>query len=104
MLIVAKQRSVKLTNWYVNSYKDIKDIRARAAVDRRLRQASRGNFGNYRYLGDGLFELKIAFGPGYRVYFSLSLDGELILVFLTGKKDSQERDIKKAKNYLKESI
>ncbi len=60
-----------------------------------------GNLGNTRSLGEGVWELKIDFGSGYRVYFGE--DGPKFVVLLVdGDKDSQERDISKAKEYWKD--
>lgn len=75
-----------------------------AAIDRHLRQAGKGNFGDYRYLKDELFELKLATGPGIRIYFSLISNGEIIIALLIGDKKTQARDIEKAKKYLRKII
>jgi putative addiction module killer protein len=57
-----------------------------------------GNLGNTRALGSGVSELKIDFGPGYRVYFGE--DGpKIVVLLLGGDKSSQERDIEKAKAF-----
>ena len=75
----------------------LKDRRARAIVRARLERVQLGNLGNCRSLGDGVFELKIYYGPGYRVYFGQ--DGENLVVLLCGgDKGSQQRDIDKAKS------
>ena len=80
---------------------DLKDIQARALIRKRLTRIRLGNFGNVRTIGDGVMELKIDFGPGYRVYYAL--DGETLVVLLCGgDKGSQERDILKAKEYWKD--
>lgn len=55
-----------------------------------------GNFGDYQYLGDAVFELRIDYGPGIRIYFAL--DGiEVVVILVGGDKSTQGRDIKKAK-------
>ncbi len=70
----------------------------------RIRRAELGNFGDYRILGGNWGELRIDFGPGYRIYFGIDGD-ELILLLHGGTKESQQEDIKLAeerwKNYLK---
>ena len=76
----------------------LKDRRGRAIILRRINQAEEGNFGNYRDLQDGLFELKIPFGPGYSVYFGIE-GTELIVLLCGGDKGSQERDIMLARKY-----
>ncbi|MBI2608717.1 MAG: type II toxin-antitoxin system RelE/ParE family toxin [Deltaproteobacteria bacterium] len=76
----------------------LKDITARAIIRKRLNRIRMGNFGNTRSIGDGVFEFKIDFGPGYRVYYGL--DGDTLVVLLCGgDKGSQDRDIQKAKEY-----
>lgn len=55
-----------------------------------------GNFGDWKSVGDGVGELRLAFGPGYRIYFTRR--GEVVVLLLCGgDKDSQRRDIEKAK-------
>ena len=76
----------------------LKDIAARAIIRKRLNRIRMGNFGNTRSVGEGVFELKIDFGPGYRVYYGL--DGDTLVVLLCGgDKGSQEIDIRKANEY-----
>jgi putative addiction module killer protein len=80
---------------------DLKDKRAQAAVDLRLELLKMGNFGQCRVLGDGLHELKIDLGPGYRIYFG-KIGNNIVLLLCGGDKGSQQRDILKAKEYLKQ--
>lgn len=76
----------------------LKDITARSLIRKRLTRIRLGNMGNARNLGDGVWELKIDFGPGYRVYYGE--DGPKIVVLLIGgDKGTQPRDIQKAKAY-----
>ena len=76
----------------------LKDVAARAIIRKRLNRIRMGNFGYARSVGEGVFELKIDFGPGYRVYYGL--DGDTLVVLLCGgDKGSQERDIRKANEY-----
>ena len=81
-------------DWLLN----LRDRKGRAIILRRLSEAEEGNFGIYRELKDGLFELKVAYGPGYRVYFGIDGD-ELILLLCGGDKGSQNRDIAAARKY-----
>ena len=74
----------------------IKDKRTRAIIDARLTRVRLGNLGHTRSVGQGVMELKIDFGPGYRVYFGE--DGDTIIVLLMGgSKKTQSTDINVAK-------
>ena len=75
----------------------LKDAKGRATIVARLgRIKGGGSFGDVEPVGEGVSEMKIDFGPGYRVYFGL--DGEMIVVLLAGgDKDSQASDIALAK-------
>ena len=78
---------------------DLWDRKGRAKIRVRLdRLENSGHAGDCEAVGGGVYELKIFFGPGYRVYFGR--DGEaLVILLLGGDKGSQERDIKKAVEY-----
>ena len=76
----------------------LRDSRAKATVDARLIRIRLGNFGFCRAVGKGVSELKIDYGPGYRVYFGR--DGEAVVVLLLGgEKSTQAKDIKKAREF-----
>jgi putative addiction module killer protein len=76
----------------------LKDAAGRAAVRARLERVEDGNFGDHRSVGDGVSELRINFGPGYRVYYGL--DGKVIVLLLcAGDKATQDKDIKRAKRF-----
>lgn len=75
---------------------NLKDVRIRAIIRARLERVKLGNLGDTNKIGDGVLELKISYGPGYRVYFGK--DGsDLIILLCGGDKASQKRDIVKAK-------
>jgi putative addiction module killer protein len=75
----------------------LRDPLGRRAVLRRIaRIVSTDNFGDHAGLGDGVRELRIDTGPGYRVYYTVR-DGQVVLLLCGGAKNSQERDIKRAK-------
>ncbi len=74
----------------------LKDVVGKAKIFARIERAEKGTFGKYRDLGSGLFELKEAFGPGYRIYFGLERD-ELIILLIGGDKRTQTKDIAKAR-------
>ena len=73
----------------------LKDRAARARIQVRIDRLVHGNPGQYRNLTDGVSELKIDFGPGYRVYYT-ERGGELIVLLVGGDKSSQRRDIQVA--------
>ena len=77
----------------------LRDLRARARIRTRLNRVKLGNLGDYEFIGDGVFELRIFYGPGYRVYYSQERDN-VILLLLGGVKGTQKRDIRTAKAYL----
>ncbi|MBF0448438.1 MAG: type II toxin-antitoxin system RelE/ParE family toxin [Magnetococcales bacterium] len=76
----------------------LRDIRAKARIRTRLDRVSMGNLGDHKTVGEGVIELRITYGPGYRVY--LGRDGEqLVLLLCGGDKSTQTRDITKAHEY-----
>lgn len=83
---------------YLIWFKKLKDKLTKAIIQRRIQSVRAGNLGDVSDCGNGVHELKIDFGPGYRIYFGN--DGEaLIIILCGGVKGSQERDIKKAHEY-----
>ena len=73
----------------------LKDARGKARIVERIRSAERGNFGDCELVGNGVVEMRIHFGPGYRVYFTRA--SEVVYVLLCGgTKRGQQRDIAKA--------
>lgn len=73
----------------------LKDKVGRARIAHRIRSAEHGNFGDCEPVGEGVSEMRIHVGPGYRVYYMRH--GEVIyLLLLGGDKSSQKRDIKRA--------
>ena len=76
-------------------FDSLRDLRRQAAVDARLTRVRAGNFGDCKSVGGGVFELRISFGPGLRVYYGLH--GQQVVVLLGGgDKRSQPRDIRRA--------
>lgn len=74
----------------------LRDHSAVAKINARLRKVSIGNFGDTRPIGDGISEMRIHYGPGYRIYFIR--EGSTVVVLLCGgDKGSQQRDIEHAK-------
>ena len=83
---------IRQTEAYEAWFGKLRDRRARARIDMRLRRLSLGNPGDVRPVGKGISELRIDYGPGYRVYFTRQ--GEALVILLGGgTKGSQYRDI-----------
>jgi putative addiction module killer protein len=79
----------------------LRDKKGANRIRSRIRRLGSGHYGDCSTVGEGVLELRLFFGPGYRVYFGE--DGENIVVLLCGgDKDTQDRDIKVAKQYWKE--
>ena len=76
----------------------LKDRQARARIRRRLARVRLGNLGDYKFVGGGIQELRISYGPGYRIYFARSGD-RIVLLLCGGDKKTQSKDILKAKQY-----
>jgi putative addiction module killer protein len=76
---------------------NLKDQVGKALIAKRIESAQAGNFGDCEPVGDGVSEMRIHFGPGYRAYFTRR--GEVVyLLLLGGDKSTQKRDIKRAKD------
>jgi len=74
----------------------LRDRRAVARINARLRNVSFGNLGDVRPVGDGVSEMRIHYGPGYRIYF-MRRGLTLVVLLCGGDKGSQQRDIERAK-------
>ena len=79
----------------------LRSLKTQAKVDARLQRVALGNLGNVRFVGEGVYELKIDYGPGYRIYFG-QVDTIVILLLCGGDKSSQNQDITIAKQYWEE--
>ena len=86
---------------FIEWLESIRDKSTQNRIDKRLERLEDGNFGDCQSVGDGVFELRFRFGPGYRIYFG-QIDNALVLLLCGGDKTSQARDIKRAKTYWRE--
>ncbi|KGA23252.1 addiction module killer protein [Pectobacterium brasiliense] len=75
-----------------------KDPRAASKIDIRIDRAEKGNFGDHKFERDGVWELRVDYGPGYRVYYAIEGD-KMTLLFIGGDKSSQSKDLDKAVQY-----
>lgn len=86
---------IRQTDLYTRWFTSLRDRQARVRILIRIRRLSLGNLGDVKPVGEGVSELRIDYGPGYRVYFVQRGD-TLIILLAGGDKKSQSRDIKKA--------
>jgi len=86
---------VQMTEVYRDWINTLRDRIGRARIQVRVDRLAHGNPGQHRNLTDGVSELKVDFGPGYRVYYT-ERGGELIVLLAGGDKSTQQQDIKRA--------
>ena len=87
---------IRQTEQYAKWFKSLRDHNARMRINIRIRRLSLGNPGDVKPVGEGISELRIDYGPGYRVYY-LQRVNEFVLLLVGGDKSSQEKDIVRAK-------
>ncbi|MDW5317607.1 type II toxin-antitoxin system RelE/ParE family toxin [Rhizobium sp. PL01] len=88
--------TIRRTRDYADWIKKLKDFRAQARIADRIDRLAAGNPGDVKPVGDGVSELRVNYGPGYRVYFIR--DGSVVYVLLCGgDKSTQDKDIRLAK-------
>jgi putative addiction module killer protein len=80
--------------------RSLKDKVSRAIINARIRRLSSGNFGDAKPVGDGVSELRIAYGPGFRIYFK-QVNDEIVILLCGGDKSTQSQDIENAKSLAK---
>ena len=86
---------VRQTEEYAEWFANLRDKQARARINVRIRRLSLGNPGDVKPVGEGVSELRIDYGPGYRVYF-LQRGREVVIMLAGGDKRSQQKDIETA--------
>ena len=80
--------------WFFN----LRDRKAKAKITIRLGRVAAGNFGDHKYLCEGVYELRLTYGKGIRIYYGKEED-TIILLLLGGDKSTQTRNVKKAIEY-----
>ena len=84
-------------------FEKLGEVKVKARIDVRIRRMSLGNYGDTRYVGGKVSELRIDYGPGYRVYFIRQSQGFVVIV-LGGAKGTQQRDIEQAQAMAKQIL
>ena len=93
-LYVTPEGKIPYNDWFYS----LRDGKAVHVIRARLARLRAGNWGDYKSAGEGVLELRIDFGPGYRIY--CGMDGHKIIILLCGgDKHSQDKDIRKALNH-----
>ncbi|WP_081496983.1 type II toxin-antitoxin system RelE/ParE family toxin [Methylobacterium sp. GXF4] len=88
---------MRQTTIYEAWFAGLRDERARARIDVRIKRLALGNAGDVKPVGEGVSELRIDYGPGYRVYFA-QRGSEIVLLLCGGDKRTQDRDIREAQS------
>jgi putative addiction module killer protein len=94
---IAETGKIPFKDWL----ESLKDIQARARIRIALDRLRLGNLGHAKSVGEGVHELKIDYGPGYRVYYGFA-GAVIVLLLFGGDKASQDKDIIRAKEYWKD--
>jgi putative addiction module killer protein len=92
---------IRQTERFARWFESLRDSRVRMRIQARIRRLTLGNFGDVRPVGGGVSELRIDYGPGYRVYF-VQRGEALIFLLAGGDKRTQERDIATARMMARE--
>jgi putative addiction module killer protein len=95
MATIAERTEIRRTDGFARWLDNLRDIRARARVQVRIERLAAGNSGDVRPVGGGVSELRIHYGPGYRVYF-IRKGQNVIILLAGGDKRTQFADIKSA--------
>ena len=91
---VASNGQVPFDSWYDS----LRDSKISTIIDKRLNRVILGNLGDCQSVGNGVFELRIDYGPGFRIYFG-QVGTTIILLLCGGDKSTQDRDIRQAIEY-----
>ena len=91
---------IRRSNIYIKWLKKLQDRVGKALIAERISRLQSGNAGDVRFVGDGIFELRIHYGPGYRIYCK-DTGKEIIILLCGGDKSTQQEDVEKAKKIAK---
>ena len=92
---IASMIEIRKTEVFAIWLDDLRDVRARARVQIRIERLAAGHAGDVKAVGEGVSELRIDYGPGYRVYFKKQ-GRDIVILLAGGDKRTQEKDIKTA--------
>ncbi len=95
--MIEVRKTAQFTKWFDS----LKDRKGRARIQARIDRVEMGHFGDVESVGEGVSELRIFYGPGYRVYF-VQRNSVVVILLSGGDKDSQQADIAKAKEIAKQ--
>jgi putative addiction module killer protein len=98
---IRNMNKIRFTKDYRLWYNALNDLNARVRIDLRLNSVRKGSFGDQRHVGNGIFELKIDYGPGYRVYYKKK-ENDIVVLLCGGDKSTQQADVDRAKEILME--
>ena len=93
-------RTIKKTEVFDTWLSKLKEEKGKAKITDRIMRLKRGNKGDHRIIDKDIYELRIHFGPGYRIYCT-DKNNEIILLLIAGDKSTQSKDIKKAQQMIK---
>ena len=91
---------IRRSDVFFNWLKKLKDRTGKYLIEQRINRLEKGNLGDVESIGEGCSEMKISYGPGYRVYFT-NIGTAIIILLCGGDKSTQHQDIERAKKMAK---
>ena len=92
---------IRKTDIFKKWLKKLKDVKGKAHINRRINRLEHGNPGDVEPIGEGCLEIRIDYGPGYRIYYK-DTGQEIIIILCGGDKSTQQYDINRAKRLARE--